>query len=53
MSVEISELNLFIGLKTAIHAKIKATSLMSSPILAYSDEEGYYVDLTGNDGTTE
>lgn len=53
VSVEISELNLFIGLKTVIYAIIKATSLMSLSILAYRDEEVNYVDLTGNHGTTE
>lgn len=48
VSVEFSELTSFIGLKSAIYAEIKAIGLMSSPILAYRDEEGDYVDLTGN-----
>lgn len=52
VSVEISELNMFIRLKSAINAEIKAIGFMSSPILAYRDEGGF-VDLTGNHGTTE
>lgn len=46
LSVELSELASFIGLKSAICSEIECVGDMSAPIFPYRDEEGDCVDLT-------
>ena len=45
LSVELSELASFSGLKSAICSEIKLAGDMSAPVFAYRDEEGEYVDI--------